>query len=308
MAEKSLFFDTNGTGDGATTYTETDMFNWLRRTFSDGVQEGVDSELAVTGTSSPVQVAAGAAYVYGSPYWNDASLNVAISTPVVGTTGHRIVLRKNWTAQTVRVTLLSSSDGVSAIPAATQSAGTTWDITLATLTITTGGVITLTDARPFATINARVGTDNISANAVTNVKILDNTITAAKIVDGDNSGLDADLLKGMDIETIRRQGGNATNWGTAGTTNYSPTAFRIQTGKVNVTFSNTTFATSTVTFPVAFSGTPIVVATLQNNFGPEKLFFSHGTPTTTTVALTAVTEDIQITGTYAIDWIAIGPI
>jgi hypothetical protein len=45
--------------------------------------------------------------------------------------------------------LKSSADGTSAIPAVTQTAGTTWEITLATFTRATNGTITLTDARDF---------------------------------------------------------------------------------------------------------------------------------------------------------------
>jgi hypothetical protein len=67
----------------------------------------------------------------------------------------------------VRITLVQSSDGVSAIPAAIQTAGTTWDITLATGTITTGGVISLIDARTYIQFNTdhvRRDGDTMSGN------------------------------------------------------------------------------------------------------------------------------------------------
>lgn len=158
MAESSIFWTTGSTGDGATTYTQTQLFNWLRRTFTttattQGVMRGYGGELAVTGTSSPIAIASGAASVYGIPYESTASENKTITTPSVGTTGFRVVLRANWTAQTVRITVLVNTDGVSAAPAVTQTPGTTYDISLATGTITTGGVIALTDARDFIQFN-----------------------------------------------------------------------------------------------------------------------------------------------------------
>lgn len=159
MTQSSIFWDTSGAvGDGASAYTQAQLVAWLRRTFLndntvEGVLAGYANELEVTGSSSPVAVNTGAAVVYGFPYENDASVNVTVATPTVGTTGHRVVLRVNWSAQTVRIALLSSADGTASIPAVTQSANTTWEISLATLTITTGGVITVTDDRSYCHFN-----------------------------------------------------------------------------------------------------------------------------------------------------------
>lgn len=139
------------------------------------------NELAVTGAASPVAVNTGAALVDGIPYENTASVNQAIATPSVGTTGHRIVLRASWAAQTVRITDIASADGVAAIPAAVQIAGTTYDITLATLTITTGGVITLTDARSYLHYTTKVSTAMLDDLGVTGAKVAAATITGANI-------------------------------------------------------------------------------------------------------------------------------
>jgi len=106
------------------------------------------NELEVSGTVSPVSVATGRALVHGTWYEADAAVSVAIPTPAVSTRIDRIVLRKSWAAQTVRVTRIAGVEGGSA-PAITQSAGTTWDIPLAQAAITTGGVITVTDERDF---------------------------------------------------------------------------------------------------------------------------------------------------------------
>jgi hypothetical protein len=128
MAQKSLFWSTGSTGDGLTTYTQTEILDWLTRTFLvdttiQGVVAGYLNKLAVSGTASPISIASGAAVVAGIPYSNSTSTTLTIATPTTGTTGHRIVLRADYTAQTVRVVDIASSDGTSAIPALTQSAG-----------------------------------------------------------------------------------------------------------------------------------------------------------------------------------------
>lgn len=156
MAEDSRFWTTNNTGDGPTAgYTAANMQQFIRETFitdntAEGVLYGILNSLAVSGTSSPVAVASGAALVYGFYYSNTASVNVTIPTPATNPRIDRIVLRVSWAAQTVRITRIAGTEAASpSAPSMTQVANTTWDIPLATVQITTGGVITVTDARTF---------------------------------------------------------------------------------------------------------------------------------------------------------------
>jgi hypothetical protein len=167
MAESSMLWTTNNTGDGPTAgYTQTQLFQMMRsfaRTANlGGVFPDVLNELAVTGTATPVAVNTGQAICYGIPYFNSAAVNVAIATPASLTRVDRIVLRASWAAQTVRITRIAGTEGAGT-PAMTQSAGTTWDIPLATVSITTGGVITVTDAREWA--------NGIGDNAADNTKL-----------------------------------------------------------------------------------------------------------------------------------------
>lgn len=104
------------------------------------------NELNVTGAGSPLSVNTGRALVYGTWYENDASVSVAVPTPGAATRIDRIVLRKDWALQTVRITRIAGAEGGGA-PALTQTAGVTWDMPLFQASITTGGVITLTDER-----------------------------------------------------------------------------------------------------------------------------------------------------------------
>jgi hypothetical protein len=237
MAQKSLFWSTGSTGDGLTTYTQTEILDWLTRTFLvdttiQGVVAGYLNKLAVSGTASPISIASGAAVVAGIPYSNSTSTTLTIATPTTGTTGHRIVLRADYTAQTVRVVDIASSDGTSAIPALTQSAGSVWDISLASLTITTGGVITVTDLRNYIYPHGPL---------------------------------------------YYRQGGSSTVWSTAGTTNQSVnTAVKIEFGVIALSVGVATDITFPSAFSQApiifFSPVPVLnslsasVANVTSNF------------------------------------------
>ena len=114
-----------------------------------GVFRGeLDALLASVPGANTVRIATGRALVYGNWYENDADNDVTVPTPSVSTRIDRIVLRKSWAAQTVRVTRIAGVEG-GGVPAMTQNAGVTWDIPLVQASITTGATITLTDEREF---------------------------------------------------------------------------------------------------------------------------------------------------------------
>ncbi len=309
MAESSIFWTTGSTGDGASPYTQAQIFAWLLRTFvnapaTEGILKGYANELAPSGTASPVAIATGAAMVYGIPYENTAVVNVAVPTPVIGTTGRRIVLRASWAAQTVRVVLLSSSDGVAAIPAATQTPGTTYDHTLATLTITTGGVITLTDTRGYLHPNIKVATQNIDDNAITNAKMADNAVGTAELI---ADAVDDTKVGNRVPQMYRRVGSSATGWGAAGSTTYTPGMVRMQAGVTLVTITEgNTLAETIVTFPVAFGQQPIVIATLQAMGEGDEMIELSTEAAADTVGL--IVRRVGTTGAHlvAVQWLAIG--
>lgn len=89
----------------------------------------------------------GAAMVHGTPYFNDANLVLAVAAngsgnPRVDT----VVLRKDWTAETVRAVVKQGTPAASPTPPGmTQGAGTTWEIPLADLTLA-NGYLTITNA------------------------------------------------------------------------------------------------------------------------------------------------------------------
>jgi len=139
-----------------------------------GVLRNWLNELEVTGVGSPLQVDTGAALVYGMPYENTAAVNVTVPNPTSNTRRDLIVLRRNWAAQTIRITRIAGIEG-GVVPSATQSASPDgsgiYDIPLASLSITTGGTITVTDLREFI-----VGTTAAVANSVDTAAIQDDGV------------------------------------------------------------------------------------------------------------------------------------
>lgn len=127
------------------------------------------NELEVTGVATPVSVNTGSGFIYGLYYENDAALNVAVASPTYDTRIDRIVVRRDWATQTARVTRLPGTEGGGA-PAMTQSPAPggsgVYDIPLAQLSITTGGVITVTDEREYCTFSTAAGTNSIATATI----------------------------------------------------------------------------------------------------------------------------------------------
>jgi hypothetical protein len=155
MTETSLPWGGTSVGDAALApYTDDAWSDWQSLVFTtdrttQGILFGYLSEMKVTGIASPVMVSNGAAIVDGKIYVNDSAINLAIPTPGGATRIDLIVLRKDFVAQTVRVVRVAGVEGGGA-PSPVQIDGTTWDIPFYQASITTGGVITLTDRRIYA--------------------------------------------------------------------------------------------------------------------------------------------------------------
>lgn len=155
MAETSGFWTTTGAGTGDQVASYTQAHHSLALTLAagakslDGVATGYLNGLAVTAGSGKVTVEAGGALVDGKWYKSDTPEDVAISTPSSGTERiDRVILRTGWSAFTVRRVLLTGTASSNpAVPALTQTRGTTFEIPLAQVRVTSAGVITLTDER-----------------------------------------------------------------------------------------------------------------------------------------------------------------
>lgn len=221
MAEKSMLWATGTSGDGTAAYTEAETTRLFKSLVgndpaTEGVLFAVDGNLAVTGTASPLAVNSGAAFVNGYFYWNTASVNVVVTTPVIGTTGGRVVLQMITANKTVRIALIMSSDGVPGYPALTQTDNVKWEISLADFTITTGGVITLTDARGWIHMPTKVSNSMIDDLSVGTAKLANDSVDNTKIRNSaglsvigrsaNSTGDPADIAAGADDEVLRRSG------------------------------------------------------------------------------------------------------
>ena len=182
----------------------------------EGVLPDYLGELNVTNPAGvTIRTTSGGALVDGTYFDNTANVDLVVVAPGGGSNFYRIVLHKSWAAQDVRISLLGPN--VVAPDAVTQIDGVTWEISLATVEITSGSVVTVTDDRTYLHFNTEVITAMIAANAITNALMADNSVDTAEIValavtnaelaagaalanilpvDGAGSGLDADLLDG----------------------------------------------------------------------------------------------------------------
>jgi len=156
MAETSGFWTTSGsdiTGDQVASYTQAHHSTALMLAAGarglDGVATSYLNGLAVTAGSGKVTVGTGGALVDGKWYTNSAAIDHTISSPTAGTERiDRIVLRATWSNYTVRcVKLAGTASSSPKPPALTQTRGTTFEISLAQVRVTSAGVITVTDER-----------------------------------------------------------------------------------------------------------------------------------------------------------------
>lgn len=148
MTENSRPWSGTATGD-AGPYSDdqwTDVWKTLLGPViaAEGVFREQLNELLASGVVTPVSIATGRALVDGSWYESDAVETIAFVSPAVNPRIDRIVLRKDWALQTIRLTKIDGAEAASPVPPAiTQVDGTTWDLPLWQVHITTGGVIAI---------------------------------------------------------------------------------------------------------------------------------------------------------------------
>jgi hypothetical protein len=282
MAQKSYLWTTGGAGDGSSTYTRSDwgvIAEVLAATRDNNVLGRARNKLAVTYLSgNDISVASGVAIIDGKPYHNDAAVTVNIPAPALGG-NHRIdllVLRADWTAQTVRIVRVAGLEGASPVaPALTTNPGSVYEVALAEVLTTGSGSITITDLRQFA----RVGTDDLQ----------DLSVTAAKV---------GEIIP----RVVKRRGGNAAQWATSGATIYTPGMVKAQVGVATGTGS-----VQTVYFPEGFTGTPVVLVTPQHQnetdltASPLRIF----NVTTSSFQIPAMVDSGGLV--VYVHWLAIGP-
>lgn len=218
MAQKSYLWTTGSAGDGASAYTRFDWTHIAKIFTACHAHQGVApvpyNALTTTYISAnTIRVQGGYALVDGKPYLNDSTLDITIPSAVGGgnTRIDRLVLRADWTAQTVRLYRLAGVDAASpTVPVLTQQNGSLWELPLYQCRVDTLGVVTLTDERVMSTIHPSgiaaatlttsmfedgsvtqpklaansVGTQQLIAANVTQAKMANNSVGTAQILDG----------------------------------------------------------------------------------------------------------------------------
>lgn len=124
--------------------------------------------------AASVDVATGAAYVKGFFYENDTLNTLTIAANASGNPRiDRVVLRINFSAQTVRLAVLQGTAAATpAIPALTQIYGTTWEVSLAYVWVA-NGFVTITgaeihDERLFAQTAGSIAVSDLSGHNLIN--------------------------------------------------------------------------------------------------------------------------------------------
>ncbi|MGW2932968.1 hypothetical protein ACWDA7_14120 [Streptomyces sp. NPDC001156] len=135
--------------------TEDQWSSMFRMVQVDGVfaTSETGTDLKVTGSNaSTVSVAAGEAWVQGTYYKNDATLNVSVPTNSGGASARKdlIVLRRDPSGDS---TTVQYKTGGTSFPSLTQTTNGTWEIPLAQVTVAAGASVVppsnVTDTRYF---------------------------------------------------------------------------------------------------------------------------------------------------------------
>lgn len=97
-----------------------------------GVFLGQANELNITAIAAPtVTIGTGLAMVDGTWYYTDTGVGLTIPVTAAQPRIDRIVLRKDFTLQTIRITRIAGVENATpAVPGLTQNAGVTWDLPL----------------------------------------------------------------------------------------------------------------------------------------------------------------------------------
>ena len=225
-------------------------------------------------------------FLTGTGTGTSAWANTVPSGTVVGTSDSQTLTNKTLTSPTISSPVITnatiSTDLITGYT--TSNTGTVYGIPVTTGVINTAGTI-----NGASLVGASVATAAIASSAITTALINNNAVTSSKLAYG---------------LVYQRQGGNATNWYTAGTTNYSSP----NTGNTNIQVGSIAVSTASdqvVTFPVAFTNAPIVTATVAQAASNNAWCAVNSVTNTGFKIRTFNTSGTQIY-TETANWIAVG--
>jgi hypothetical protein len=187
MAETSFFWDGIITGDHGP-YNDAQFSTLISSIFqshrtTQSVLKGSMGELVVTNpTGLTIRMASGKALIDGKPYTNTANKDFVLGTPNAGKHYYTLVLRKDFSAQTVRAIMLGPD--IFAPPVVNQSDGCVWEVSIATIAVSSNEVVTITDTREFCAVPMQLTTGRIVDANITHEKIADATVEHTRLSAG----------------------------------------------------------------------------------------------------------------------------
>lgn len=182
MVQRSRFWDGTSVGDAVVAPYDagtefSEVMTAVAGLTSDPNKGGLLSSISVSMFApGTLRIGAFEALVYGAWYQNDANVDFVVATPAAATRLDTVVLRKDWAAQTVRMLVISGTEGGTA-PPLVQTPGVTWDVPIAGLSTTTGGTTTITPSSSRADFWYRSAPGSIRT---------DNTVGIGATVQGTN--------------------------------------------------------------------------------------------------------------------------
>lgn len=256
--------------------------NWTNRTIR-------ITRLAGTDASSPVAPAI--TQSSGSTY------DITLYQVLVNTSGTVTLTDERTMAQIATADIADSAVSTAKIANSGVTTAKIADANITTAKIADANITTPKIA------DSNITTPKIANINVTTDKLADLSVTAAKIA----NGVVDDTKAGQRVLQLKkRQGGHASDWATGGTTDYTPSLVQAQGGTAIAVFSASQTASITVTFPVAFNRTPLVIVTPQS--ATNHFSIAIGSVAEASVVIYLRCEQGAITANIPVCWLGIGSI
>jgi hypothetical protein len=186
MTEKSTFWNVGAGDDGpysADEFAEFISFMYQHDKTIEAVIKYALGELLPSDTGLTINVATGKAIIDGSFFINSTVWSSIVAVPGAGDTNYyNLVLQKDWSSQEIRLVLLGPS--IVSTPSITQTSGTIWEISIAEISVTDAGAVTVTDKRVFCAMPMHIITNVIEDKQITSPKIAVGCIDSIKLSAG----------------------------------------------------------------------------------------------------------------------------
>lgn len=139
----------SGFYDGDTLYGQEEFNRYFDNLYESGVSldDSGNMTLGVTGGPGSVQIGTGFAIVKGFYYYNDSAKSLTVTPDAQYSRIDRVVLRANLLTGPISAILKQGTPGSSPQPPALQRDSSVWEISLARITVTPAGAITVADER-----------------------------------------------------------------------------------------------------------------------------------------------------------------